>query len=176
MKATVFILLCSASALSPVLAAPTYSITINGPVVVTEFTCDDPCHVDQQEIVGYSGGGMTSIETTDKNPSPLTEGQLDTKRSHAERGIKCVGDCGLREENTLLIFEHKRKLRNGFKLDIEDESAHFIFYSVTDTENGPATLLQHSQFRIDRPLIELDLHGHAVEVRTILNTQDIGEE
>ncbi len=160
------------------MAASTYNVTINGPLVVTEFTCDDPCHVDQQEIVGYSGGGMISRETTatDKKRTPLTGSHLDTGRSHAEMGVKCVGDCGTWEENTLIIFELKRTLRQGFKLDIEDESAHFIFYSVTDTEYGPATLLQHSQFRIDRPLIELDLHGHEVEIRTDFDDENMGTE
>lgn len=176
MKIILLSLAISTSALSPVMAASTYSITINGPIVVTEFSCDDPCHIDQQEIIGYSGGRITTQVSTNKNGVPATGSHLDIGRSHAGKGIKCVGNCDNKEENTLIIFEHKRTLRNGFKLDIKDRSAHFIFYSVIDTERGPATLLQQSQFRVDRPLIEVELHGHEVEIRSQPDIENLGSE
>ena len=171
---TIFIsLVIYASAIAPVEASSSYTISIDGPSVVTEITCDDPCHVDQQEIVGHSGGEMKEQEVTGKNALPVTGSHLDAAKNRAEKGIKCTGNCGKGGKTTQLVFEHKRTLRHGYKLDIEDGSAHIIFYSVTDTENGPATLLQHSQFRIDRPLIELNLHGHEVEIRTDLDDENM---
>lgn len=173
MKSILIALVIYTSVIAPVVASSSYTISIDGPSVVTEFTCDDPCHVDQQEIVGHAGGEMKDQEVTGKNTSPVTGSHLDSEKSRAEKGIRCTGDCGGGGKTTQFVFEHKRTLRQGYKLDIEDGSAHIIFYSVTDTEKGPATRLQHSQFRIDRPLIELNLHGHEVEIRTDLDDENM---
>ena len=171
---TIFIsLVIYTSAIAPVVASSSYTISIDGPSAVTEFMCDDPCHVDQQEIVGQAGGEMKEKEITKKSKSAVTGSHLNSERSLEAKGIKCTGDCGKGGKTSQMVFEHKRTLRQGFKLDIEDGAAHIIFYSVTDTENGPATLLQHSQFRIDRPLIELNLHGHEVEIRTDLDDDNM---
>ena len=83
----------------------------------------------------------------------------------------CEGDCvvlrgGKIEQRGLSIkFDPKRDLKQGLEVTIRDGNAHFIFYKVVDTEQGQATRRQHAEFRIDRPLIEAEIHGHDVVVR-----------
>ena len=52
------------------------------------------------------------------------------------------------------------------KLTIRGDRVHFIFYTITDTNQGPATLLQHSELRIDRPRIEVSIRDHDVVIET----------
>ncbi len=42
-----------------------------------------------------------------------------------------------------------------------------MFHSVIENEEGPVTRRRVSEFRIDRPLIELELSDHAVVIRQI---------
>jgi hypothetical protein len=161
MKITFLGLILTTMVVTPVLAEPLYSIHIKGPVVIIEFSCDDPCDVAELNVVGHAGGGLTSTEVdgNKKQGSP-------SARENAQSGVKCKGTCGKSEQSITMVFETERTLREGFELTISDSQAHFILYSVTETEQGQATRRQHSQFRIDRSLIELELHDHDVTIRT----------
>jgi len=149
-----------------------YSISVSGPAAELEFSCGDPCELDEQEIVGSSGGKLIRSESIEesKRDTVITgsrikrRGNIDPSRD----GIQCIGNCSSGKKNTQLVFESRRTLREGIKVTITEGYARFVFYSVINTEKGQATLLQHSDFRIDRPLIELNLHGHEVEILTAM--------
>ena len=134
-----------------------YQISVKGPVAELETTCVDPCQVDLHDVVGQAGGQVTR---SGKSKS------AGSSREHFGDGIKCKGDCNNTDAVLEIKFQAKRTLREGVEVTIKDGRAHFIFYSVVETEDGPATRRQHSEFRIDRPVIEVELHGHDVIVRT----------
>jgi hypothetical protein len=140
-----------------------YQISVRGPLVELETTCIDPCQIDRHDVVGQSGGQVTRSGKS-KNTGSGTERRGD--REHFEDGIKCKGDCNNSDAVMEIKFQAKRTLREGIEVTIKDGRAHFIFYSVVEAEDGPATRRQHSEFRIDRPIIEVELHGHDVIVRT----------
>lgn len=135
-----------------------YSILVYGPGGEVEATCTDPCHIDQHQLTGHSGGEMTTS-------SAVREADEDPRAD----GIKCTGTCASGKPGTTVEFNARKALYEGIEVRIEERYAHFIFYSVVDTEEGPSTLKQHAEFRIDRPLIQLDLHGHEIEVRAVMS-------
>ena len=128
-----------------------YTISISGPAVNLETSCDDPCAVDEVVTVG-------SVDTK--------ASKSDQMESHGGEelsfGSECSGNC--RQQSAQLRVETGRELREGVELSIEEQWAHFVFHSVTDTDKGPATKRQHFEFRIDRPLIEVDLGEHRLRL------------
>lgn len=154
-------ILLSLTLAAPVLAQdaapadpPRYRISVSGPVAELVTSCDDPCEIDEVEVVGRTSGRLTTSQVAtreqDANPEEVCQGNCDTGR----------------QVQNMMVFSTPRTLREGLSLTIRDGRAHFIFHSVTETESGPATLLQHSEFRVDRPFISVYLHGHDVVVRT----------
>lgn len=159
---TTFLSLLFLAADVPATPPTSYDISVSGPVVNIETSCNDPCRIEQIEDLGHAGGGAKAVEPA--------EG--DDEDADAEDD--CLGDCltggkqeGLHQQRGLRIqFDPKRDLREGLELTITDGQAHFIFYTVVETEKGRATRRQHAEFRIDRKLIELEVHDHDVAVRT----------
>lgn len=149
-----------------------YSISVSGPVAELEFSCEDPCELDRQEIVGSAGGKFSRLETVEvsKRDTLITGSRIKRKSGTGpgRAGIQCIGNCSSGQHSVQLVFEAKRILREGIKITITDGHAHFVFYSVVNTVKGPATLLQQSDLYIDRPLIQLNLHGHEVEILTAM--------
>ena len=131
---------------------PVYAITISGPQVNLEAACDDPCRIDEVELVGNVA--MKANKTESEAGNAEDELSFDSE---------CYGDC--RKKKTQLSVSGPRKLREGVEVTIEERWAHFIFYSVTDTDKGPATRRRHYEFRVDRPLIEVALDDHQLKLR-----------
>jgi len=140
-----------------------YDISIDGPFVKATFICGDPCDVDERQLVGHHDDQADDQSSKQKAKNDASSSA--TQREFAQRGVKCSGNCGKAEKGAVIAFSPGKDLQEGFTLSIKEGAAHFIFYSVTETEKGPATLRQHSQFRIDRALIELELHDNDVEIR-----------
>jgi len=139
-----------------------YRISVSGPFVNIETSCNDPCQFDKLEVIGESGGQPSGDDA--KTASSEEPGEDEQP---------CEGDCVVLrqgkefEQRGLRIkFDPKRDLKQGLEVTINDGNAHFIFYKVVDTEQGQATRRQYAEFRIDRPLIEAEIHGHDVSVRT----------
>ena len=130
---------------------PLYSISISGPRVTLEAACDDPCHIEEVELVGNVA--MKADKTESIAGHTEDEVSFDSE---------CYGDC--KKQKTQLRVSGPRKLREGVEVTIEEQWAHFVFYSVTDTDKGPATRRQHFEFRIDRPLIEVSLDDHQLQL------------
>jgi hypothetical protein len=149
--------LMSAVGAAPATVSATYQISVMGPAIELETSCQDPCQLDEHKVIGRAGGQLSSEETIVRNGNdPL------------EDGVKCKGDCsGSSKKATKMVFQPQRDLREGIEISIKEGGAHFIFYSVVETEEGPATRRQHSEFRIDRPLLEVELHDHAVVITTV---------
>ena len=172
MKITLLSLLLASPVLLNAATPEHYSISVSGPVAELEFSCGDPCEVDEQKIVGNIGGKSVRSETNEERGKDrvITGSRIKrTGDTHPSRdGIQCIGNCSNGRKSTHLTFEARHTLREGVKVNITDGHAHIVFYSVVETEKGPATLKQQSDFRIDRPLIELNLHGHEVEILTAM--------
>jgi hypothetical protein len=132
---------------------PMYSIELSGPQVNLETSCDDPCHIDEVEVVGSVGMQASKTES---------EGGYAEDETAAN--ASCYGEC--KKKKTQLRVSGPRTLKEGIEVSIEDRWAHFIIYSVTDTEKGPATRRQHYEFRVDRPLIEVPLDQHRLKLRS----------
>ena len=146
-----------------------YGIRVSGPIAELKFTCDDPCRLNEKEFVGSSGGTLSRSKVEVKDV--LITGSRIKRKGNTNltmNGVQCMGNCPTGNRSTGLGFESRRNLYEGIKITISDSYAHFIFYSVVDTEKGKATRTQYSDFRIDRPLIQLELHGHSVEIQTMV--------
>ena len=142
------ILLASAESL-------TYHITVAGPDGELDRRCQDPCHIEQVQVVGRTRGGTTT---------EITQARDDAA---AERGTSCQGDCDSGRSTGLRInIRLSRTLREGIEVRIEGQRAHFIFYDVVETESGQSTRRRYADFVVDRELIELELHGNEVRVET----------
>lgn len=153
---------------------PRYQVSVDGPVAKTAFACDDPCEVDESTVVGYAGGEVRSGGRGGTDDLPPTGSRIvdeDGADFEAE-GIDCQGNCTSTANEGLLTFEPRRRLREGMKVTIRNDRAHFIFYVITETASGPATLLQHSEFDIDRPLIEVTVRDHDVVIRTDMDESE----
>lgn len=131
--------------------AQMYRISITGPVTELVHDCDDPCSIERIETVGRLGMQAEIGETEKRAERPVEDA----------RGV-CIRNCS--SGGTGLKVRAPRDLKEGVEVTIEDRWAHFIFYSVTETESGPATKRNHYEFQIDRPAIELTLGEHDVEV------------
>ena len=133
-----------------------YSIRITGPLVNLEAECGDPCAIDEVEVVGDVG---------------MKAQMTESEASHAERETEfdsdCYGEC--KKKRTQLRVSGPRTLKEGVEVSIEDRWAHIIIYSVTETEKGPATRRQHYEFRVDRPLIEVELDEHRLKLRAAVD-------
>jgi hypothetical protein len=142
----------AASAGATEASEPKYSIAITGPQVELTRTCDDPCIIDEVEVVGGVGMKASTIDSEVGNAAGETEFDAD-----------CYGEC--RKQKTQLRVSGPRTLKEGVEISIEDRWAHIIIYSVTETEKGPATRRRHYEFRVDRPLIEVALDEHRLTLR-----------
>jgi len=132
-----------------------YHVTLQGPDGALERQCGDPCVIERVEVVGTSGG-TTSTEIA---------GRRD--RGPADRGERCEGDCDTaRSTEFRITISPSRTLREGVEVRIEDGRAHIILYDVVDTDAGRSTRRRHSEFDIDRPLIELDIYGNDLRIET----------
>jgi hypothetical protein len=134
---------------------PTYRISISGPTSSLDGSCDDPCHLERVGIVGELGMRSRKEEVI----SGRGEGEADT-------GVECYGEC--KQKRTQLWVSTPRTLKEGVELTIEDRWAHFIFYSVVETDSGPRTRRRHHEFRVDRPLIAVSLDEHDVEIQAMV--------
>lgn len=135
-----------------------YQISVSGPLAEFREACDDPCAIERVEVVG-----KVEAEMGVADDAPARESR------RKDPMVGCSGNCdGGPQQQSRMTMKPPRTLREGVEVKIRNSSAKFVFYSVTDTDEGPATLQQHSSFRIDRPLIELELHDHDVVVRRIL--------
>ena len=133
----------------------TYHITVTGPDGELDRRCQDPCHIEQVQVVGRTSGGTTT-ET-----AQVRDDVAD------RRGMDCQGDCDSGRSTELRInIRMSRTLREGIEVRIEGQRAHLIFYDVAETESGHSTRRRHAQFAVDRELIELDLHGSEVRLET----------
>ncbi len=138
---------------------PIYRLTINGPLAGVSESCNDPCHIEMVEVVGELG--MSTIQE-----------EVDAQSGEGEVTMpsECYGEC--EKKKTRLKVRSPRTLKKGVEVTIEDRWAHFIFYSVTETDSGPATRRRHHEFRVDRPLIAVNLDDHEVELRARVDVDD----
>jgi hypothetical protein len=132
-----------------------YHITIDGPDGVLDDRCQDPCRIEQLQVVGTTTGGTTT--TT----SDLGEDDTDVTE-----GAECWGACGSRSTEVRITIRPSRSLREGIEVRIDDGRAHFLFYDVVEADGGRSTRRRHSEFVIDRSPIVLELHGNQVRVET----------
>jgi hypothetical protein len=128
-----------------------YSISVKGPLATESFICNDPCRIDETLVIK-------------QNSSDIAIG-TNSKTEEVSKQVKCKGNCIKHDERMQVVLKTAPKLRRGLEITIVDGHAHFIFYSVAESENGPSTRRQHSEFRVDRPLIELELHDHDVVIK-----------
>jgi len=132
-----------------------YHVVVAGPDGSVDQRCADPCLIERVAVVGTAGGtSNTEVATT-------------RDRSNEERGAECSGNCGSSRSTELRInISPSRKLREGIEVRIEDGRAHVILYDVVETEGGRSTRRRHSEFEIDRPVIELDVYGNDLRIET----------
>ena len=140
-----------------------YEVEIKGPAGKVTFSCNDPCEFDALRQVGRVDGELT---LTSKAAS-----QHELRMDLALNGVHCSGTCAGADAD-MLIFKQARALREGLQVTIRDNYAYFTFHTVVPGEHGEASKVEYSEFRIDRPLILLDLHDHDVSVRTAMDASE----
>ena len=90
-----------------------YTISISGPAVNLETSCDDPCAVDEVVTVG-------SVDTKAR--------KTDQMESHGGEelsfGSECSGNC--RQQSAQLRVETGRELREGVELSMAEREKSFI--------------------------------------------------
>lgn len=139
---------------------PKYRIKVSGPLAEIDELCNAPCEIERVRVVGR-------VEATAEVAQDVQTGERKT-----DPHVTCTGNCGGKEKASTLTVSPARSLREGVEFSIVDGMARFVFYSVTETERGPATLQGHSSFRIDRPLLALELRDHEVEL-TVLDPETV---
>lgn len=136
---------------------PVYEISIAGPMITLQEQCADPCEILRVEDVGEVKTKTSQIET-------------ESSDSEANFSGDCYGEC--KQKKSEFKVQIARSLKEGMELTIEDRWAHFIFYSVVDTEQGPKTRRRHHEFRVDRPMIAVTLDEHDVQIDSNVPTDE----
>lgn len=149
--------------------APRYRVSVDGPLIEIEFTCNDPCTLDRTEVVGHAA---PELEFQDGNVPGIRRAAhtgthiIRERLGFAQGNVQCQGNCQEGGGTSRIRLGVGHRLEEGLEVRIRDSYADFVFATVVYTDDGPATLRHHSEFRIDRPLIELTLEGHKVVVQT----------
>jgi hypothetical protein len=144
-----------------------YDIEVRGPLGNYRFECTDPCEFDETEEVGNAGGGIAVDQVDGTNIRTNSLARRKSSRSYAEDNITCIGDCVQQGPTNMITIGSVRHLTEGVEVRIREGRARFVFHSLIEEAEGPITRRRVSQFRIDRPLIELELSDHAVVIRQI---------
>ncbi len=147
--------------------AARYDIEIRGPLGNFDFLCVDPCEFEETENLGNAGGGVALEQIDRDNPRTDSLARRKSSRSYAEDNITCIGDCIQQGPTNQITIGAVHHLTEGVEVRIREGRARFVFHSVIENEEGPVTRRRVSEFRIDRPLIELELSDHAVLIRQI---------
>jgi hypothetical protein len=154
-----------------------YRIDVKGPLGDFTVDCSDPCEVDERTSRPQPPPEV-SIERSEETEGRRGRKSWTLKRdptlSYAEEGIVCIGRCGSTSPSSKVMFGPLVSLQEGVTLRVRDGRARFVFHSIVEGEAGPMPRSSSSEFRIDRPRIELELYGHRVVVDR-LAASELGE-
>ena len=114
--------------------------------------------------LGQTGGGVEKSEAGKPSHSGT--------RESATASVKCTGSCSSSSGSTSLTFKGTRQLSEGVAVTIRDGKAKFSFHQLVETNEGASTKVRIVEFRIDRPLIELELEDHDVVVATAMDESE----
>lgn len=144
-----------------------YRIGVDGPLGVFAIDCIDPCEVKetrsrpQAPPEVFVERGEAPAGRPRRQRSTL---KRDPALSYMEEGIVCIGNCAPASPASKVMIGPLASLEEGVALRVRDGRARFLFLSVIERDGVPAARRLVSEFRIDRPHIDVELHGHRVTV------------
>lgn len=167
------------TAQSPSAPSDRYRIEVKGPLGAFTVDCADPCEVDETTSRPRPPPEVSvqrSEETERRRGRKSWTLKRDPALSYAEEGIVCIGRCASTPPSSEVMVGPLVSLEEGVELRVRDGRARFVFHSVVEGDAGPFPRSSISEFRIDRPHIELELYGHRVVVNRLPDSEPAGSD